>query len=265
EFYWSGSRLVEKEHIPNISKLLPPDNIMNPEKVSSLFNSISKKKGWKYYSQGQFYQVSHSLAQTALATSKSKRKNIRKEEPGEKCIQCGEFEILHDKSHISGESASIYKQNIEEFWEKIRIDSNRKENEKLCSLCYSKRVAYRLFEKNSEHVLSNEFMDLEAFPSTTEISMHNYFEKKGILDKHNRENIAQKAFENSNAPGSDLVDRYYSILIMDGDKMGDLVNGNNIEATWDSIIHADLVKKLDDDNYYRAFPLVDRGGNKYEN
>lgn len=40
------------------------------------------------------------------------------------------------------------------------------------------------------------------------------------------------------------TDKYYAVLLMDGDKMGDLINGETIEACWKDVLHPDLVKKI---------------------
>lgn len=51
-------------------------------------------------------------------------------------------------------------------------------------------------------------------------------------------------------------DRYYAILLMDGDHMGRLLAGETLGATWDSVIHPLLVERLtkpDFDSAYRAF------------
>ena len=44
-------------------------------------------------------------------------------------------------------------------------------------------------------------------------------------------------------------DKYYAILLMDGDKMGKLVNGETIASTWKTIMHPDIVKRLDDPSF----------------
>ena len=39
-------------------------------------------------------------------------------------------------------------------------------------------------------------------------------------------------------------DKYYALLLMDGDKMGDLINGETLTATYQDIIHPDLANKI---------------------
>ncbi|MBF0201036.1 MAG: type III-B CRISPR-associated protein Cas10/Cmr2 [Desulfamplus sp.] len=38
-------------------------------------------------------------------------------------------------------------------------------------------------------------------------------------------------------------DLYYAILMMDGDKMGDLVNGSTVDARWEDVLHPGLVQR----------------------
>ncbi|HBN26747.1 MAG TPA: type III-B CRISPR-associated protein Cas10/Cmr2, partial [Desulfobacteraceae bacterium] len=39
-------------------------------------------------------------------------------------------------------------------------------------------------------------------------------------------------------------DRYFAILLMDGDKMGKLVNGETLASTWESVMHPEIVERL---------------------
>jgi CRISPR-associated protein Cmr2 len=48
-------------------------------------------------------------------------------------------------------------------------------------------------------------------------------------------------------------DRYYAILVMDGDKMGELVSGKNVKATWASAMHPDIVNRMQQDNFDRNY------------
>lgn len=51
-------------------------------------------------------------------------------------------------------------------------------------------------------------------------------------------------------------DRYFAIVLMDGDKMGCLVNGETLGSTWKSVLHPSLSKRLekpDFDPKFRAF------------
>ncbi len=245
EFRWAGVRLVESENKDNFNSLLPKDVIDAPLEISNLFENISSKKDWKHYSIGQLYSISHSLTQAALAASKAKREVNRPKEPGEKCIQCGEFEVLHDIPHKEGESVQVYKDTIKSFWKKAGKDNalDLKDNERLCSLCYTKRIAYRLFDKTSDHILHDTFQGIDSFPSTTRMSLYNWYKRERIIDEDEKIREAEKLHKEK-ITGTDNRDRYYAILLMDGDKMGDLVGGKNIDALWETVLHPKIIKKL---------------------
>lgn len=51
------------------------------------------------------------------------------------------------------------------------------------------------------------------------------------------------------------VHKYYALLMMDGDKMGSLVNGETLGATWKSVLHPSLVDRLQNnfDDDYKKF------------
>lgn len=40
------------------------------------------------------------------------------------------------------------------------------------------------------------------------------------------------------------LDKYYAVLLMDGDKMGDLINGQTIESHWEDVLHTDVVQNI---------------------
>jgi len=87
----------------------------------------------------------------------------------------------------------------------------------------------------------------ERFPSTTEMALDDYFELKKIADAEQRRKIAQQLFDNEEAVKGEKirnVDKYYAILIMDGDHMGKLINGESIASTWKSIMHPHIVSRL---------------------
>ena len=53
----------------------------------------------------------------------------------------------------------------------------------------------------------------------------------------------QRLQQEHSRPKTD-ADNYYAILLMDGDKMGDLVSGKTLGSRWESVIHPELVKRM---------------------
>lgn len=60
-------------------------------------------------------------------------------------------------------------------------------------------------------------------------------------------------------------DNYYALLLMDGDKMGNLVNGKTLASTWESVIHPELVQRMRQpgfDSRYASFWQEEGWGSK---
>jgi CRISPR-associated protein Cmr2 len=279
DFSWSSTKLVTKDDLGEVSKILPDPLFENQKEVVKIFNKIIEGKHYDESGTGLLYSVSHSLVQSSLAASKSVRTSSRREETGEKCHQCREFEVLHCKKYNNDIKASEYKENINSFWfnfikkwdeeADFKYVANDKgtiiSSEKLCSLCLIKRILYKVFADSDQHVLANTFKNQKSYPSTTEMSLYNYFQKNNIESDSEKRKIAQnlhdsdadilKGFKNQ----PEIKDRYYAVLLMDGDKMGNLVNGSTINATWQSILHPVIKQRLENKNF---LPLFKENWNK---
>lgn len=247
---WAAVKMLEKDSKSTVKELLPEIKYKDNYDLLEIFNEIIKDK--QYYEKsgvGVLYSVSHSLLQTALAAQKTAKVVKRNPEPGEKCQLCGEFEALNtflDKN----KTANAYSKNIKSFWDKLSKkfgDNEIKESEHLCAICLTKRLASSVIKKDKDHILYSTFKDAESFPSTTYMSLYDdkdfakmsYKEKREYADSiHNKEDIQV-----------DNRHRYYAILMMDGDKMGDLVSGTNIGSTWESIMHPEMTKRLKEKNF----------------
>lgn len=258
DLQWAAAYLASGSDKDEIETLLPENAYKYPFELLNRFNEIIKDK--PYYEKsgrGALYSVSHSLAQSTLAASKNSKIVTRLPETGEKCHLCGEFEVLHHKKY-SGDKAKEYKDNLKIFWKELRhqwdgdekytLGFNLNENEKLCSICLTKRMACKTMERNKSHILHSAFKDKESFPSTTEIALHGHYEKMEIkecrqLSKDERKQKAQRIHEKADEK-TDNHDRYFAILMMDGDKMGKLVNGETLGSTWKSVMHPDIVERL---------------------
>lgn len=85
-------------------------------------------------------------------------------------------------------------------------------------------------------------------PKVTERQGHEI----SVIDSEKEKSAAREIFKLN--PIKD-IHKYYAVLLMDGDKMGKLVNGETLGATWQSALHPDLVKRLqgDFDPDYKRF------------
>jgi len=253
-FDWAVTKLINKKDIESgIYELIPPAFYQTNMELENEFANILKDKQFcspETFSITYFYSISHTLAQSSLAAAKNFRLTNRKPEPGEKCSLCGEFEALHPVPWEEGMQATVYSNNIKQFWNQLgakwpnKLDFSQEERkEHLCSLCFIKRGLYKCIEKEA-HILTEVFNEQEGFPSSTELALTDYFERKNI-SKEERRKRAQKIHENDESI-KDLLpnDKYYAILLMDGDNMGKLVSGEIIGATWRDAIQQSLVNKL---------------------
>ncbi|MBA4368357.1 MAG: type III-B CRISPR-associated protein Cas10/Cmr2 [Desulfobacterium sp.] len=259
---WASAYFVNGSDRSEIEKLLPQSTYENPFKLLEGFNKIIADNPYFDKSgRGALYPVSHSLAQTALAVSKNMKIVTRMPETGEKCHLCGEFEVLHHRKFIKGMSAGEYKKGTGEFWhhlrkewdgnEKNNLGYNLNENEKLCSICLTKRMTFEAMKRDSDHLLHSVFKDKKSFPSTTDIALTSFFERENLPDEK-RKAFAQKVHDKSDEK-ADNHDRYFAILMMDGDKMGDLVNGKTLGSTWESVMHPEIVERMKKPSFEKKY------------
>ena len=262
DLQWAAAYLAAGTDKSEIETLLPEGVYKNPFELLNQFNEIIKDRPhYEKSGRGVLYSLSHSLAQSAIAVSKNRKKVTRLPETGEKCHLCGHFEVLHHKKYSGDISAREYKKNVKDFWrnlknhwdgdEKNTLGFNLNDNEMLCSICLTKRMAYKAMEADKNHILHSAFKDKKSFPSTTEIALTSYFERENVAHEKRKE-IAQKIHEKADKK-TDNHDRYFAILLMDGDHMGKLVNGETLASTWKSVMHPDIVERLEKPEFERKY------------
>lgn len=258
EMQWACVNMLSRDTQKEMEELLPKSAYKEQWEVFKRFSGIIEKKGWNYQNTGvgTLYGASHNLAQSALAARKSRKIFSRPEEPGLKCHMCGEFEAAHDFEYSEGMPARDYKKGVDDFWKKLRGnfgDADFNENERLCTVCLIKRLAaYTIKNKAKNHILHDAFGAYERYPSTTELALSDFYKRWDFSpEARERKEIAQDLYLDVNidpnfAGGRKLEahDRYYAILLMDGDKMGELVNGGNLASTWDSVMHPEIHERL---------------------
>ncbi len=248
DYQWAAARLADQTNKEELTKLLDENAFSQQFSYLDAIRPILEKKGYpvKNTSRGILYSTSHNLVQAALAAEKLRKSVKRREESGEKCQMCGEFEVLYG-SDWNGEKASDYKEHIKAFWNKFTKDDDFNENERLCAMCFIKRYAPRVLKKEPAHILNSIFGDADSFPSTTEMALRPYFSRHKIKDAKKRKAIAQNLHEDGEkAQGEKIkeMEKYYAILMMDGDNMGKLINGEAIASGWHGIMHPQIVDRL---------------------
>jgi len=277
---WAATGLLNKTGRDTITKLLATQDYEAQFETLKIFESmIAGNPNFRIDDETVLYSTTHSLVQHALAASKVYRPVRRAAEPGEKCGLCGEFEALHALAYDpEKDSAHNYKKKIDEFWKNIAKNSKSafdfNDREHLCAICATKRLAYKVSRDNKTHLLRAAFKFGAGFPSTTEMAITDYYERLKKLPDFDQNEISKRHVADyvhkemdTELPDTDIndalkpdikskiadllkrarptdQDKYYAILMMDGDKMGDLINGINIGSTWESTLHPDIATKV---------------------
>jgi CRISPR-associated protein Cmr2 len=264
EFYWVASPWMSTLNDDLSSEIADEDR----KKIAFLGKLFRESSGYPT-NRGLMYSGSHDLAQSLHGALKNSRQFSHTGEPGEKCTQCGTRQQL---------SISEYRDDTKEFWKTIakRVGRDIGENERLCSVCLIKRCIH-LGRSPLPSQLQGVF-EGSKFPSTTEMAfspVRRRLESAGKIEIWNRfvescggeeeaygrlhdvdddetqQDGGVKSFykelkKEAKIPITNIFGKYYAILLMDGDKMGDLVNGRADHlATWQDIMHSTMPDKLE--------------------
>ena len=262
KFSYGSCKMLEVKDKDELSKILRKD------KWDKEFKTIYELAGDS--SPIKMYGATHSLAQSVLAAGKTKPSKVKKTQEGEKCPLCGEHEVLHDFFNAGNSSAKEYEANVRTFWDKLRLTTNPDatnysqtgKNERLCAICAIKRYL-PIAKKGDDIILQSVLREYESYPSTTEIALYNKLkaysadEKKSICQKiHSNETGIDESFFDIGKVGD--RDKYYAFLLMDGDKMGDLINGESIENDWQDVFASELAEKFNNPDFASSYPIKDK-------
>lgn len=277
--YWQYSFAAAK--LPGIDDKEKLAALLHHEKwdrEAETMEAFSRVYGRPGEFSARLYAAAHSLIQGVLASSKLKPTRVRKPQHGEKCPLCGEHEVLHALQSPEIRSAREYKDGVKEFWDGLRNRFNSDgssieigKNERLCAVCCIKRFLPRVLKQRGmrDELLFDVAAGADSFPSTTGIAAHGYLsaientvglssdKRKRLIEAlHEAEteiadDDASSALKTIIAAGREAGveftdrDKYYALLLMDGDKMGDLINGETVSACWGDVIHPELRKRYD--------------------
>lgn len=223
---WASFPLIDQDHAAEASlrDWFPDNEVTHYCELMRTFCLINASH---VHPQGLLYGLAHQGAQGVYASAKLVRKPDGRNEPGEKCIQCAEFQQLHDPG------VGDHREATREFWSQIakawqgnQSLFKRAEKERLCALCLTKRLAALVFEGRSDHLLNAVFQRSAGFKSTTELA-------GGRRDE-----------EDDDPSADEPMGRYYAILLMDGDEMGKIVAGAPRGHVWEEVLAAPLVNRI---------------------
>lgn len=285
QFSYAASRLANLNDQAVLGEVLAKEKWQPEHAAVTTFAKIYGQKG---QAVARMYGATHSLIQSLLAASKFKPARIRKAQHGEKCPLCGEHEVLHDFSQPGKTGANEYKAAVQLFWQRAREKENSAgsyaqvgKNERICALCTIKRFLPRVLQQkdHQEELLATVLTGAEKFPATTELAAKRYLQKltnkvtitsddyPQLIDALHESELDGLDDDGSSAMHTIIAqgrekgvtytdrDKYYALLLMDGDKMGDLINGKTLTATWGDTIHPELRAKFAEEKFHPGSPL----------
>ena len=288
DFHWSACPLLDNSQYQVVAELLPKNVYEYPMKLVEDSDSLPYQSG----GEGAFYPITHAMSQAFLASGKTHREDNRFEEPGIKCNIHGEMEVLRYAWSPDSQDKNPSPQS-DPFWRDFKsrweMKKDFKPSERLCAVSVVKRIAgYTLKRDCPDHPLADVFKSSESFPSSTEIALTDWLDSvedvgKGLgsqwrskLSQYIHETDAERR-EKEESEIDDLTpderrlseqiireaekykipplpsDRYYAILMMDGDQMGKMVNGETLASKWRDVVHPDLVARLKSSGFDRNF------------
>lgn len=277
KFSWAATKFVDisEDGKAAVGRLLTEKKYKSELETLEIFKNTKNldathlKAG--LFENAKMYGATHSLVQGLLAAGKTKPNMLKNSEQGEKCPLCGEHQVLHNFVTTGAFGAAEYNKATQAFWTTLgdAVDHNKNKAEKdkehiqigkkerLCAVCATKRLLPLALEKYKSHLLYKTLADgVESFPSTTEMAL---WEVNKDKSESEQKKLAQKYHKNEVSSEESIdgsrTDKYYAFLLMDGDKMGDLVNGDSIEATWKDVLSSELVKRFEDKQFCPDSPF----------
>ena len=227
---------------------------------------------------GAFYPVAHQLVQTCLAATKATRLECRPVQEGLRCSVDPELSVLTvEPGENPAPREDLLWAAVREVFNPAEEGSETavKESERLSAASLVKRFAHEVSgrrELRKDYVLDSVFGqggEEARFESTTEMALKDWLDRHGIRSPKARRAVAQSLHDSSGEEVEDQSvqgvrrrlanrfpdfkkkweepresERYYAFVVMDGDKMGELVNGASLASRWDSVMHPELAGRM---------------------
>jgi CRISPR-associated protein Cmr2 len=287
-YSWSTVPLLSLDDVDSLKLLLQKEKWEREFDTVSAFAEVYETKLGTGKAAARLYGAAHSLAQGLVAAGKMKPSKLKLVQEGEKCPLCGEHEALHNMGNPGETSAHEYQEAVTQFWNRVREKTNPAnsyaqtgEHERLCAVCSVKRYLPLAIKSHPGELLWNVLQSEENFPSTTEVAATDYisklkkvnplnekFDEKKLSDMLRGNELGVSVDDEHDGGVQALVregrergvsytnkDKYYALLLMDGDKMGDLINGTSIAARWKDVIHPELSKRFENQQFCPDSPF----------
>ncbi|MGB9844475.1 MAG: type III-B CRISPR-associated protein Cas10/Cmr2 [Methanothermobacter tenebrarum] len=243
------------ETFKNIESEIPKDL---KDKQEKWLDFVENVKRWE--NRGYFYSLSYELLMAILKQKSRLWKNWENKPLTEKkCLMCGRRDALLEKDSTKYKAWDSTNQTWNEVRSNIKL---LKDKERLCAVCLIKRVYKSIFKK-----LFNT--NPPEFESLAEIAGKRFIEAMEKDDKYNRilnklkkEDIELIYPHEWKTKGKEVKDgeklqkklkefwekkgepnKYYAILMMDGDKIGKMLSGENLPET-EHFMHDKFKEKI---------------------
>ncbi|MDA3787207.1 MAG: type III-B CRISPR-associated protein Cas10/Cmr2 [Desulfobacula sp.] len=276
QFSWSSAHLVSLKNQADIETLFEKEKFASLFKTIKDFSRKYSNADYVYPVTHSLVQTIMAVGKNAPVAVRNKEPGMKCPVCGELEILHDLSGSDHGAAGYKDATDKFWQRLSRRFSNSGSSDSPEaygssmiKKDEKLCAICSIKRFAPNALEKlGKTHLLRRVFRD-GNFPSTTELATVEFrdrLKQEGLLpsDKerctplerqlidelHEREQESGKYSEDvtrllkaakKKNITRDETDNYYAVLMMDGDKIGELVNGTSIEAKWKDVLHPRLI------------------------
>ncbi len=168
------------------------------------------------YSETEDFTKLRTLVEGNLASVKNSRLNNLSPQIGPVCTMCGQQTALSMMVPDKTFDERQHKEATDRLWQKISNDWRRRDNEYLCSLCTLKRSLRRIRFQQSKN----------SFPSVRMFASRDLTKTDDMVVRSEEEN------------------RYYGVLMFDGDDMGQWMSGKKLETVEGPADLVEISKKL---------------------
>ncbi len=284
DFHWAACPLLEHSQYQAVADLLQEDVYQYPMKLvqdSSILPYQSGGEGAFYPITHAMSQAFLAAGKTYRVDKRLQEPGIKCNIHGD--MEALRYAWAADRSnHNPPPQMDPFWNDLKSSWD-LKNDFKPSERLCAVSIV-KRIAGYTLKRDCPDHPLAAIFKPAESFPSSTEVALTDWLDiiQQNIGDMENRlgnqwrsklsqyihESESERREKEDRCEIDDLTreernacqqiiretekrkiqlldsDRYYAILMMDGDRMGKLVNGETLAAKWEDVIHPDMVERL---------------------
>ena len=278
--YFDFNELGDEEKArQQIEKLLQVYWVALPV-TESLAEEIERYQDFKGLDEGSFesqYALATSFAEELLGGRKNLREFSEVEEEGIKCFICGDRSALVVPDYEDNDICGVcsLKRNFNKYYrDKIANESLHYPSViEIATWDYKEELVKKLSESemsNLKATFRKEFSDLETVPQLLKEKNYDSLERDlleitGDYFDLEGEHLAQapvvsRLLKQYNNKYDLNLNKYYALIYMDGDGMGDWVSGEKIEQTMSPLLHSMISRSLTNYSLKYVKEVVEENG-----